>query len=165
MFARIMAAGAPHGMVFSSLESMGIRRIEGAILDNGTDMDPSMTPWQAGLGRFVDLDKLGGFVGRDALAAAPRDCLMFGLTCGRTTPVAGDLVQKGGTRVGRITAGAWSPALGTGIAYVRFDGPGHGPGDAVELTSGGDRHPAAVVALPFYDPEKKIPRGLATADV
>lgn len=165
MFERIMAAGRPHGMIFSSLESMGIRRIEGAILDNGTDMDPSMTPFAAGLGRFVDLDKNVDFVGRAALAAAPRDCLMHGLTCTGTTPVAGDVVLAGGKRVGRITAGAWSPALDCGIAYVRFDEPGHGPGDAVTLGNAEGEHAASVVDLPFYDPEKKIPRGLAVADV
>ena len=54
-------------MVFASLECMGVRRIEAAIMDNGTDMDSSMTPFDAGLGRFVDLDSDADFIGKAAL--------------------------------------------------------------------------------------------------
>lgn len=35
----LMASGRDHGMTYASAESMGIRRIEAGILDNGTDMD------------------------------------------------------------------------------------------------------------------------------
>ncbi len=63
---RLLEAGEPHGMTFGSLASMEIRRIEAGILDNGTDFDLTMTPFEAGLGAFVDLDK-PAFIGRDAL--------------------------------------------------------------------------------------------------
>ena len=53
----LIKAGTPHGMVFGSISSMEIRRMEAAILDNGTDMDMSMTPYQAGLGAFVNLNE------------------------------------------------------------------------------------------------------------
>lgn len=162
MFERILERGRPHGLVFSSLESMGIRRIEAGILDNGTDIDPSMTPYAAGLGKFVDLDKETEFCGKAALTAAPKDVLLTGLTCAGTTPVAGDKVLAGNNRVGRITAGAWSPHLETGIAYLRLDRPLESWAKPLVLESAdGSRHEAAIVDLPFYDPEKKIPRGLA----
>ncbi|NDA08954.1 MAG: aminomethyl transferase family protein, partial [Alphaproteobacteria bacterium] len=67
----LMEAGQPHGMEFSSTRAMTIRRIEGGILGNTTDMDTSMTPYEAGLGAFVDMDK-GDFIGRDALVDADR---------------------------------------------------------------------------------------------
>lgn len=166
IFRHIMAKGARHGLVFSSLESMGIRRLEAGILDNGTDIDPTMTPYDAGLAKFVDLDKEADFCGKAALAAAPKDSLLLGLTCTGTTPVAGDRVHAGNAVAGRVTAGAWSPHLETGIAYVRLAAPlGERPG-AIELeSSDGSRHAATIVDLPFYDPEKKIPRGLAVANV
>jgi glycine cleavage system aminomethyltransferase T len=164
VFGHILKKGRAHGLVFSSLESMGIRRIEAGILDNGTDIDPSMTPYAAGLGKFVDLDKEADFCGKAALAAGPKDVLLTGLTCAGTTPVAGDKVVAGNTQVGRITAGAWSPHLETGIAYLRLDRPLHDNTQPLMLESpDGSRHEAAIVDLPFYDPEKKIPRGLATA--
>ena len=59
------------GMEFSSTRAMTIRRIEGGILGNTTDMDTNMTPYEAGLGSFVNLSK-GDFVGRDALVKADK---------------------------------------------------------------------------------------------
>ena len=119
----LMAAGEPSGMAFSSAEAMGIRRVEAGILDNGTDIDPSMTPYEAGIGAFVDLDKTD-FIGRDALAKADQNCLLWGLTCGETIPFAGLEVLDGNAEVGRMTAGAWTPYLDTGIGFVRFQTEG-----------------------------------------
>ncbi len=153
----LLDAGRPFGMVASSLESMGIRRIEAGILDNGTDMDPSMTPYEAGLGRFVDL-KAGDFVGRDALRRADKRPLLLGISCPTEVPVAGMGVWLGGLRVGQVTTGAWSPYLEHGVGYVRFDQPGDWLGTEVELAKPSGAS-AKIVALPFYDPEKRIARG------
>jgi len=157
----LMLHGEPCGMRFSSAESMGIRRLEAGILDNGTDMDWTMTPFDAGLGAFVDFEKTG-FVGRDALLTADRGCLLFGLTCDGTVPFSGLQVMDGGQAVGHMTAGAWTPYLQTGIGFVRFDRHHEWLGRTLEVCDrDGGRHTCEVVSLPFYDPGKKIPRGLA----
>ena len=152
----VVAAGAAHGLRVQGLESLGIRRIEAGILDNGTDMDPSLTPYAAGLGAFVDLGK-PGFVGRDALASADRRPRLFGIG-GPTMPTAGELLYRDGEPVGRVTTGAWSPYLERGIGYVRFAEPGEWRGTRVRSTGG---EAFEVSELPFYDREKAIPRGLA----
>jgi len=155
----LLEAGRPFGLVAGSLDSMGIRRIEAGILDNGTDMDPSMTPYQAGLGKFVDLEA-GNFVGREALRRADKRPLLFGVSCPNAVPVAGMQVWVGGRRVGQVTAGAWSPYLECGVGYVRFGEPAADWVDtAVELTAPSDAR-ARIVALPFYDPDRRIARGL-----
>ena len=156
----LLAAGRPHGLVHSTIASMEIRRIEAAILDNGSDMDAGMTPFAAGLGAFVDLEK-PDFVGREALLAADRGRLLYGLTCAAAAPDIGSPVRDGDAVVGRVTAGAWSPYLGCGIGYVRFAAPGEWIGRRLSVGIG-EAEPAAceIVALPFYDPEKRIPRGL-----
>ena len=160
LWRHIVEAGKPHGMVFSSLRSMEIRRIEAAILDNGTDMDRSMTPYQAGLGAFIDLDK-DDFVGRLALLSADRRTLLYGLKCDVGTPDMGAEVLDVSQVVGRVTAGAWSPYLNTGIGYVRFNAPGDWSGRILTLKSGsGAAVPCSIVDLPFYDKDKRIPRGL-----
>jgi aminomethyltransferase len=161
----LLAAGKPHGLIGTGLDSMGIRRIEGGILDNGTDMDPAMTPFQAGLGKFVDFAK-PDFIGRAALEDADRTCLLFGLKVPDAAPVRGARVLSDGKPVGWTTTGAWSPYLNHGVGYVRFDGPGFGPGDRLilRLPDGGE-HGAEVVELPFYDAEKLIPRGLSNERV
>jgi aminomethyltransferase len=156
----LMEAGASHGMVFSALESMAIRRLEAGILDYGTDMDRTMTPFEAGLEPFVDLDK-PSFVGRDALVDADRTPLLFGLRCATAVPFAGSAVRDRDTRVGVMTAGAWSPFLDSGVGYVRFERPGNWLGRQMTLVArDGTDHRCEIVALPFYDAEKRIPRGL-----
>jgi aminomethyltransferase len=154
----LLEAGRTFGLVASSLESMGIRRIEAGILDNGTDMDPSITPYQAGLGKFVDLEA-GDFVGREALRRADKRPLLLGVLCPNEVPVAGMQVWLGGRPVGQVTTGAWSPYLKQGVGYVRFNEPGDWVGAAVDLTEPSGVS-AKIVALPFYDPDRRIPRGL-----
>jgi len=165
----LMASGLDHGMTYASAESMGIRRIEAGILDNGTDMDRGMTPFAAGLEAFVDLSK-PDFVGRDALKQADRTCLLFGLVCDSVAPRTGLPVFKGDTQVGQITTGDWSPTLNTGIGYVRFHDidPVQGSWLDQKLILGdlGDgRHDCEIVPLPFYDREKKIPRRLDSGEL
>ena len=156
----LIEAGVPHGMAFSSAASMETRRIEAGILDNGTDMDMSMTPFQAGLGAFIELDK-PDFVGRAALLERDKNPLLYGVKCPNATPGMNCEVRNGDRAVGRVTAGAWSPFLDCGVGYVRFDEPGEWLGRTLSLEIGdGDVHPCEIVELPFYDKEKRIARGL-----
>lgn len=160
----LMACGKPYGMATASLASMGLRRIEAGILDNGTDIDTTMTPFEAGLGEFVDLSK-GNFIGRTALESADRRCLLFGLTSETGIPSAGFDVLADNQLVGHITAGSWSPTLEKGIGYVRFHAPSEQHESWLDQTvtlrdASGGSHFAQVVNVPFYDAEKRIPRGL-----
>ena len=156
----LMACGGPHGMEFSSTRALTVRRIEGGILGNLTDMDTTMTPFEAGLARFIDMDK-GDFIGRDALAGRDTRPCLFGLTCEGAIPSAGCSVLDGDAAVGRITAGVPSPTLGLGIGYVRFGAPGDWVGRRLRMDlPDGTRHAVEVVELPFYDREKKIVRGV-----
>jgi aminomethyltransferase len=160
LWEHLMEAGTPHGMVFSSAASMGTRRIEAGILDNGTDMDMSMTPYQAGLGAFIDQDKQD-FVGRAALLDADRRTLLYGVRCQAATPTIDCEILDGDQLVGRVTVGAWSPFLESGIGYARFKEPGEWAGRSLLLKMPEDETCACeIVDLPFYDAEKRIARGL-----
>ena len=158
---RLMEAGKPHGMIFGSISSMEIRRIEAGILDNGTDFDMSMTPFDAGLGAFVDLEK-EGFIGRAALLEASRTKRLFGLKCADAIPGYRNEIADGEDVVGTVTAGAWSPYLEAGIGYARFNAPGSWTGRTLSVkTDGGAMRACEIVDLPFYDKDKLIPRGLS----
>ena len=161
----LFACGEPFGMEFSSASSMGIRRIESGILDNGTDIEPDLTPFSAGLGQFVRLDK-EDFIGRGALETADRSQLLFGLVCATATPEAGLGVHFGDGPVGHVTIGTWSPTLEVGVGYVRFDRPlpgGDWLGKTVLLHDrDGTPHEATVDTLPFVDKEKRLPRAVWT---
>ena len=163
VFRHLVQAGSACSIQVSALECMGIRRIEAGIMDNGTDMDSSMTPFAAGLGRFVDLDKTT-HIGAEALRAADRGCAFFGVRTNPDTPPGRHRVRHEGRALGRVTASARSPYLQSTIGYVRFDAPGEWGGEQVTLeTADGSLYPARVIALPFYDAEKRIPRGRGDA--
>ena len=68
LWSHLLEAGAPHGMEVLSTYSMNPRRIEAGIMNYGTDMGWDTTPFDLGLGDFVDFGH--DFVGRDALQAA-----------------------------------------------------------------------------------------------
>ena len=128
---------------------MEIRRIEAGILDNGTGMDRTMNPFQSGLGAFIDLDK-EGFVGREALLSVDRETLIYGLKCEGAAPDIGCHVVDSREIVGRVTAGAWSPYLRSGIGYVRFNEPAKWTGKVLSIeTRAGTIKPCTIVDLPF----------------
>lgn len=152
--------GSPLGLRNLSLECMGIRRIEAGILDNGTDMDPTMTPYEVGLGRYVD-DTKQDFVGKAALSDSPRSMRLTGIT-GSRAPKPGEALMIDGRVAGHVRAGAWSPSLACGIGYAFLDGPvsdTSDPAGAHTLTAS-DGTWFSPAALPFLDPDKRLARGL-----
>ena len=156
----IMDCGKPFGMEFSAARAMTLRRIEGGIFGNLTDIDTTINPFEAGLSFFVNMDK-ENFVGRDALRNKDKRTCLFGLTCKTETPISKSKVIYQDKIVGHITAGVHSPTLNIGIGYVRFYEPKDWPGQKLMLKlPNGDIHKAEVVTLPFFDPEKKIVKGI-----
>ena len=156
---RIKAVGTPLGMQFGSVASMEIRRIEAGILDSGTDFDLTTNPWEAGLGAFVDLDG-ADFIGRKALMTAPRGKRLYGLTCA-AVPGYRQPILDGGRVVGHITAGVHSPYLGSSIGYARMIEAGDWIGRNLAVAAADETVlPCTITDLPFYDAEKRIPRGL-----
>ncbi len=125
----------------------------------------SITPFQAGLGAFIDLNK-PDFIGKVALLCADRRPLLYGLKCASTTPDSQAKIMNNNICVGRITVSAWSPFLDCGIGYVRFSHADDWTGKPLMIkTPQGDSVACEIVELPFYDAEKRIPRGLATTDL
>ena len=90
----------------------------------GQDMGDTVTPLEAGLDRFVNLDK--DFLGVESAASAGREAGLSGAS--RGSPSRVDLRRDTGMRCGRgwmdeesvITSGAYSPVTrlqrGTGVS-------------------------------------------------
>lgn len=156
---KLMDTGKLHGMVYGSMASMETRRLEAGILDNITDFDVSMNPFQAGLGPFVDLKKKG-YIGREALLKADQRLLLLGLKTASSEPLYQGDVLEGSVKVGLVTAATWSPTLECGIGYVRFSEAAEWIGRTLSVqTVDGEVSECEIVTLPFYDEEKQIPRG------
>jgi aminomethyltransferase len=156
----LIAAGAGFGMAGSSQRSMNIRRIEGGILNYATDMDWHTTPYDMGLGAFVDLDG-ADFVGRDALSKAAMETRFGGFKTAGGAVAYGAPVNSNGNAIGRVTAYDVSPYLECGVGFVLFDSPDGLSATGLTVSGrGGQQLPVELVELPFYDAEKNIPRGL-----
>ncbi len=160
----LVEAGADAGIAACSQLSMNIRRIEAGILNYPTDMDRSTTPFDMGLGVFVDLEA-HDFVGRDALREASHEVRFAGFRCEPAHLRYGSPVMSGNETVGRITAYEISPYLECGVGFILFDSPESMNATGLTIADrDGRSSKIELVDLPFYDAEKNIPRGLAPVD-
>ena len=160
---RIMEVGRPHGMIITSIEAFRPRRVEAGLLNAGTDFDATTTPFQAGLGAFVDMEK-DDFVGKEALSAADKGRTVWGMRIDGEVARLGRVIYQGGDAVGRVTSSGWSPFQDCGVALVRLDESGLGPGTVFEVDCiDGSRRRGEVCDLPMYDEAREIPRGKLVA--
>ena len=160
----LLTAGAPLALVPAGLSARDSLRLEAGMALYGHELDATTTPYDAGLGRVVVLDKVGpdgapvDFVGRAALAArahaAPARVLvgLEGLT--RRAARAGYPVlggsQPDAPAVGTVTSGAPSPTLGHPVAMAYVTPERSAPGTELAVDVRGRREPVRVVPLPFY---------------
>ncbi len=159
LWAHLEATGKSFGLEIFGLDAMNIRRIEAGILNAGSDFNHTTTPYDVGLGRFVDEDK-ADFIGKVALQGASRDPRLHGISCPNGEPLIAGAVEVNGARIGTVTAGATSPFLAHGIGYVLLDEAGLAPGAKVAVgCRDGSMQEAELVELPFYDKLAEIPRG------
>jgi glycine cleavage system T protein (aminomethyltransferase) len=128
----------------------------------GNVLDLATTPFEAGLGRFVHLDRSDDppewreFVGRTALEArafAPLPRCLVGLTLrGRGIARHGYPVLRPGSPevTGGVTSGSQSPTLGEAIAMA-FVAPSNASAGTMLAVAVRDMTvDAEVVPLPFY---------------
>jgi aminomethyltransferase len=159
-----MAAGKPHDI--KPTGPSDIRRIEAGILNWGADITLAETPYHVGLERLVDEEKGADYLGRDALRRVKEkgvDRKLVGVEIG------GDRISFNPTRwpvsaagrpVGHITSAIYSPRMKKNIAYAMVPVSHAAPGTklSTSIPEVGER-PATVVAMPFVDPQKEIPKG------
>jgi sarcosine dehydrogenase len=148
-------AGQPHGIVDVGYRAIDTMRMEKGYLYWSTDVTPDTTPWEAGLGWRVNLDK-GDFCGRAALVeqhgtGVARRLATFTLEQ-MAHPVGGEAIIADGDVVGFTTSANFGHTVGKPIAY------GYLP---IELTTRedfvievyGDAVPARRHDRPLYDPD------------
>ncbi len=158
LWAHLEKAGKPFGMRLFGLDSMHIRRIEAGILNAGSDFDQSTTPYDAGLGIFVDMDK-NDFIGKTALQSAAKETRLTGLLC-EAEPHIGAAIVIDRKKAGKVTAGAISPYLKQGIGIALMDEAGHAADTVVSIgCTDGNYYKGELASLPLYDKKGEIQRG------
>jgi len=149
----LMKRGQGRGLAPVGLGARDTLRLEAAMPLYGNELDDETSPFEAGLGKFVVLDK-PDFVGRAALVERAKAKTKF-LCClvmeERAVPRTGYAIFMDKADVGKVTSGTFSPTLGRGIAMAYIYTPHFtqvGTTLAVEIR--GKRVPARVIRRPFY---------------
>ena len=142
------------------------RRMEAGIFNYGNDMDITNNPFEVtGLERLVELDNDNRFVSRAALERIAAEGVRRKLVGVRLDgPPLGmwleDFwpVRSGGVEVGRLTSASYSPRLEFNMGYAWVPIALAGTGTKLEVSSPDGAIDAQVVPLPFWDPNKDVPK-------
>ena len=163
VYDRIVAAGSGFGLRHAGLKALASLRMEKGYRDYGHDIDNTDSVLHAGLGFAVDLDKPGGFVGRDAVAALKaagsltKRLVQVLLSDPEPLLHHGEVVSYDGAPCGYVRSASYGHTLGgaVGLTMVELGGPI----TAARLAEGtwtvevADRRvPASVSMRPLYDP-------------
>jgi len=151
---RLLEVGQADGLLPCGLGSRDSLRLEAGLPLNGQDLSYDISPVEAGMGFFVDVNRPRSFSGRAILEkqkkeGTPRVTIGLITEPGQAPPRHGYPVFQGGKQIGEITSGLPSPTLGHGIALALVSAPAPTLGQLVEFEVRGRRVPAKVSKRKF----------------
>ena len=154
----LVEALTPQGMKVIGMVALDLFRIEGGFIIGGVEYDPTVSPYECGLGWSVALDK-GDFQGREQLLR-DKEATTMRLTS-VTLERGGDAASGAplfvdGEEVGLVTQAVEAPVLGgrtLGLAKLRKDL--NVPGTRVVARVGGEDVAGEVVQHPVYEKERR----------
>jgi 4-methylaminobutanoate oxidase (formaldehyde-forming) len=164
VYDQLVECGQEFGLRHAGMQTLNSLRLEKAYRDFGVDVDNTDNPIEAGLGFAVKLDKEGGFIGRDALAAikakgTPQNrMLQFLLQNPEPLLYGNELIYLNGQAVGYLQIGGYGHTLGgaVGIGFADIDEPLTAEivttGDW-EIDIAGERIKALASLRPLFDPK------------
>ena len=156
----LLAAGAEFGIRPCGLGARNTLRLEAGMSLYGHEISESINVFEAGLDRWLSLDK-GDFIGREALLAVKA-------AGGPTRKIVGlEMVERGiardghsvislpGEEIGQVTSGSPAPFLKTNIALALVPAAVAASGEDVLVQVRANRVRARQVPLPFYKRPKR----------
>jgi aminomethyltransferase len=150
----VLEAGQEFGIQPCGLGARNTLRLEASMALYGHEIDASITPFEAGLGWIVAMDK-GEFLGRSALesqrAAGLRRKLAGFQMSGRGIARDGYEVLLDGAPAGWVTSGGPSPTLHQNIGLCYLPADRAGVGQPIQILIRGQRADAVTVRTPFYE--------------
>jgi aminomethyltransferase len=150
----LMEAGQEHGLQPIGLGARDTLRLESRMPLYGQELSDTISPYEAGVGWAVKLKK-GEFVGREAMAKVKeegprRKAVGFHMVERSGAPRTHYPVGVGGTVIGEVTSGAFSPTLGENIGLALIDPAYAGEGKPLQVEIRGKWTNAEQVKMPFY---------------
>ena len=160
IYDRMLEVGDSLGLVdfgFRALESM---RLEKAFRLWGPDMSLDFSPLEAGMERFVRLDK-GDFIGRDALARVresggpSRRLVCLTVEAEGADAHGYEPILQGEELIGFVTSGGYGHRVKRSIALGYLPSDRCAPGNGLAIDILGRRCAASVTEGPVYDPDNE----------
>ena len=150
---RLLEEGQADGLIPAGLGARDTLRFEASLPLYGQELSRDITPLEAGLGRFVKLEK-STFIGREALvsqlaAGVPRHLVGLEMI-ERGVARCHYEIQAAGQPAGHVTSGSFSPSLKKNIALALVESRYAEPGTPLDVIIRGKAAAAQVIALPFY---------------
>jgi 4-methylaminobutanoate oxidase (formaldehyde-forming) len=164
VFDALMEAGAPFGIKLVGLHALDSLRLEKGYVHWGADVTPDDTPFEAGLGYCVKLEK-ANFIGRNALLrqkelGLKRKRVIFTLKDPESLLYHEEPIYRNGELACGNTHGAYAHFLGCAIGMGYLKNPEGITDDwilngAYEIEVEGRRIPAQVHLKAPYDPKSE----------
>jgi len=148
----LLNAGKNLGILPCGYAARDILRLEMGYRLYGNDITEEYTPFEAGLGSFVDFQK--DFIGKDALFKKSTEGVQQKLVgfelLDKGIPKAGNSIFSENHEIGIVTSGGQSPSarkcIGFGYVATRYAQPGQ----EIEIEVKDREIAAKIVDLPFY---------------
>ncbi|HEX4153218.1 MAG TPA: FAD-dependent oxidoreductase [Steroidobacteraceae bacterium] len=164
IFERLMEAGSVFGIRLFAARALNSLRLEKAYGSWAREYRPIYSPLEAGLDRFVALDKESDFIGREAAIRESRAGGRLRLRCFVVSTddvdVLGDEpIWHGESVCGWVTSGGFAHASGASVAlgYVPKDIADDAEGWSIEIL--GRRYSAHLQRRALFDPDGSRMRG------
>jgi len=160
----LLEAGQEHGIRDAGYRAIESLRLEKRYLYWSTDITPDDTPYEAGLGFRVHLDK-GDFLGRDALLRQKTEGVrrtLRALTLEKPLSVyGGEAVLHGGKVVAVTTSGGYGYTVGKSIvyAYLPVELAAAPSSEGIEVEALCERTAARICDGAPYDPRSERLKG------
>jgi 4-methylaminobutanoate oxidase (formaldehyde-forming) len=159
----LWAAGRDVEMLAAGYRAIDSLRLEKGYRYWSAEVTPEHTPWEAGLGFCVRLDK-ADFIGRAALVKQKAEGLQTKLACltladSSVVALGGEPILADGRTIGRVTSGGYGYTVGASIAYGYVPVAASAPGTELAIELFGDTVAATVTREPLYDPRGQKVRG------
>jgi 4-methylaminobutanoate oxidase (formaldehyde-forming) len=163
VYERLVEAGDAVDLRHAGLKALASLRMEKGYRDYGHDIDNTDSVLEAGLGFAVDLDKPGGFIGRDAVLAkkaeGPLTRRVVQVLVQDPEPLMfhAEVVRRNDKPVGYVRAASYGFTLGGAVGLVMVEAgepvnPAYIADASWDVEIAGARYPAVASVRPLYDP-------------
>jgi 4-methylaminobutanoate oxidase (formaldehyde-forming) len=151
-------AGQSFGMLAGGYKAIESLRLEKGYRYWSADITPDYTPYEAGLGFAVAMNKNSDFMGRKSLQKQKAEGIKQKLCCivledPDTTVFGSEPVRNKGEVVAWVTSGGYGYSVNKSIAYAYLPIELAKPGTRLSVECFGVEIPASVEKEPLYDPK------------